>query len=380
MKLRFGMVGGGNNAQIGKCHRAGALMDDLCVLVAGCFTRSMELNLATAAQWNVPDKSRVYANYREMAEQESRRPDGIDFVSIVTPNNTHYDIAKIFLEHGIHVMCDKPLALEVKEGEALAALATEKGLLFGMTYTHVGFAMPHQARELVRSGEIGRIVYIVGEYPHEWLAVTLGTGRVMGIPTWRFDPAIAGKAGATADIGAHLEHLLTFITGLKLQSVLARFDYIPAKHPLETNSNILLRYEGNVPGMMWTSQIAYGNECTISVRIFGEKGAIEWRHVTPDVLKVTRLDQPPQVYTPNRSYLHPKAKAVCRLPFGNHEGTLEAFGTLYRGFCNHLLARKSGGEIGLLDYPTVQDGVRSLKFIDACYESNVKGNVWVDIR
>lgn len=380
MKLTFGMIGGGNNAHIGKFHRAGALMDDLCVLVAGCFTRDMEQNLATAEKWNVADKSRVYANYEEMAEKESQRKDGIDFVTIATPNNTHHAIAKTFLKHGIHVMCDKPLALEVKEGEELAALAKEKGLLFGVTYTYVGFAMPHQAREIVRSGEIGRIVYVVGEYPQEWLAVTLGTGVTTRKSTWRSDPAICGKCGATADIGTHLEHLLTFITGLEVNRVLARFERIPESHALETNCSILLRYAGNVPGMMWASQIAYGNECTLSARVFGDRGSIEWNHATPDVLKVTKIDQPPQSYTPNRRYLHEKAKEMCRLPYGNHEGTLEAFGTLYRGFCNHLLAKKNGVEPGLLDYPTVHDGVRGLKFIDACFESNAKGNIWVDIN
>jgi predicted dehydrogenase len=380
MKLNFGMIGGGNNAHIGNFHRHGALMDDLCVLVAGCFTRDMEQNLATAEKWNVTDKSRIYPNYQVMAEQESQRKDGIDFVSIATPNNTHYDIAKTFLEHGIHVMCDKPLALEVKEGEELAALAKKKALLFGMTYTYAGYPMPHQAREIIRNGEIGKIVYIVGEYPQEWVAVTLGTGVSTRKSTWRLDPALSGKCGSTADIGTHLEHLLCFISGLELKSVLARFEHIPATQALETNSSILLRFEGDVPGMMWTSQIAYGNECTVSVRIFGEKGSIEWRHLTPDVLKVTRMDQPPQYYTPNRSYLYEKAKKACRLPYGNHEGTYEAFGTLYRGFCNHLLAKKTGGDPGLLDYPTVYDGVQGLKFVDACYESNAKGNVWVDLK
>ena len=376
-KLTFGMVGGGGGF-IGDVHRHAALMDDLAILTAGCFSRSMEKNRAFAEKWNLADPGRVYASYAEMAEKESTRADGIDFVSITTPNDTHYPIAKCFLEHGIHVMCDKPLALNAAQGRELAALAREKGLMFGVTYTYTGYAMVRQAREMIDHGEIGKITCIQGEYPQEWLAVSLVSGSSEQA-TWRQDPARSGASGCCADIGTHVECLISKMTGLHPHRVIARFDRIPADIPLETNAQMMVEFEGGIPGMIWTSQVAMGHETELNIRIFGEKGSIEWSHLKPWELRVTRINQPPQIYTTNRDYLYPAAKELCRLPSGHIEGFYEAFGNLYRGFCMNLIARKTGGDPGSFRYPTVEDGVRGIAFVDACLESNARNNVWVTV-
>ena len=374
-KLAFGMVGGGGGF-IGDVHRHAALMDDLAILAAGCFSRSMDKNRLFAEKWNLTDPARLYTSYEEMAEKEVAREDGIDFVSITTPNDTHYPIAKCFLEHGIHVMCDKPLALNVTQGRELAALAKEKNLLFGVTYTYTGYAMVRQAREMIDAGEIGKITCIQGEYPQEWLAVSLVSGSSEQA-TWRQDPARSGASGCCADIGTHVECLIAKMTGVHPHRVIARFDSIPAEIPLETNAQMLVEFEGGVPGMIWTSQIAMGHETELNIRIFGEKGSIEWSHLKPWELRVTRINQPPQIYTTNRDYLYPAAKELCRLPSGHIEGFYEAFGNLYRGFCVNLLARKQGGDPGTFRYPTVEDGVRGIAFVDACLQSNAENNRWV---
>ncbi|WP_283673241.1 Gfo/Idh/MocA family protein [Butyricicoccus sp. Marseille-Q5471] len=378
MKLKFGMVGGGNGAFIGDVHRHGALMDDLAVLVAGCFTRKSEQNLSCAEKWNVADLSRVYHSYTEMADAESAREDGIDFVTIVTPNDTHYPIAKYFLEKGIHVVCDKPLALNAAQGRELAALAKEKDLQFGVTYTYTGYAMIRQAREMIDAGEIGKITTIQGEYPQEWLAVSL-ISEHSEQATWRHDPKRSGESGCCADIGTHVECLISKMTGMHPKRVIARFDRIPADVPLETNAQMLVEFDGGVPGLIWTSQVAMGHETELTVRVFGEKGSIEWTHLKPWELRVTRINQPPQIYTNNRDYLYPSAKELCRLPSGHIEGFYEAFGNIYHGYCANLIAKKSGGDAGTLRYPTVEDGVRGIEFVDACLKSNANGNIWVNV-
>lgn len=378
MKLKFGMVGGGNGAFIGNVHRCAAVMDDLAVLVSGCFTRNSQKNLETARKWGVQDESRVYTDYRQMAENEGMREDGIDFVSITTPNDTHYEIAKCFIAQGIHVMCDKPLSLTVAEGEELAKSAKEKNLLFGVTYTYTGYAMIRQARALIDAGEIGNILTVVGEYPQEWLLVQMVSER-SDQATWRMDPARSGPSGCCADIGTHVECLVSKMTGLEVESVLARFERLPREKdlPLDNNVQILLNYKGGVSGMVWASQVAVGHETDLMVRIFGDKGSIEWEHKNPAVLKVTKINEPPQIYTATRDYVSDECREMSRLPSGHPEGFFEAFANIYRGFCMHLMALKEGNASGVYWYPTVEDGVRGIQFVEACINSNADGNVWM---
>lgn len=377
MKLKFGMVGGAGGG-ISPCHCAGATMDHLAEMVCGCFSRSEDKSRACGEQWGVTDVSRLYADYRTMAEAESARPDGIDFVSIVTPNDTHYEIAKCFLEHGIHVMCDKPLAFTVEQGETLQRLAAQKGLLFGLTYTYAGYAMVRQARELVERGELGELLYVRAQYPQEWLLVSL-VAQKSDQSLWRLDPSRVGSSLATADIGSHCEHLIHAATGLSPERVLAKFNTYPRELPLETNTTVLIDYPGGVTGTIWASQFAIGHECDVSVEVYGTKGAVEWRHSAAGELRFTRLNQPTQILTANRECDYPETNRLCRLPSGHPEGYFEAFGNLYRSFCMHLLAKKAGEPPETYTYPTVEDGVIGLKFIRACVESEQNGSIWVSL-
>lgn len=377
MNLSFGMVGGGNGAFIGNVHRRGAIMDNLAELTAGCFTRNMEKNRQTAEEWGVRDLSRVYANYQEMADAESKREDGIDFVSIVTPTDTHYAIAKCFLEHGIHVVCDKPICLTLDEGLELQAIAQEKGLEFGVTYTYASYAVIRQAREMIDAGVIGNIVKIVAEYPQDWLIVST-VAEKSDQALWRLDPRRAGPSACCADIGTHLEALIARMTGLKLERVMARFTHYKDS-VLEHDIDVMLEYEGGIPGTMWASQIASGNDCGVCIRVYGDKGAIEWRHTHPMEITYTPLAQPTRTIVANREYNYAACTEQCRLPAGHPEGFYEAFGNIYHSFCTHLIAKKTGGDPGTFRHPTIEDGVAGLRFVDACVKSNAEGSRWVSL-
>lgn len=377
MKLSFGMVGGGNGAFIGNVHRRGACADELAVLKAGCFTRNPEKNRETAAAWDVSDLSRVYGSYQEMAEAESSREDGIDFVSIVTPTDTHYDIAKCFLNHGIHVVCDKPICISTAQGLELQKIAEEKGLAFGVTYTYASYAIIRQAREMIDRGELGEIINIIAEYPQDWLIVST-VAKKSDQALWRLDPVRAGGSACCADIGTHLEALISQMTGLKLESVLARFTHYKGS-PLEHDIQVLLNYEGGVPGMMWASQIATGNDCGVRIRVYGDKGSLEWRHTQPMELVYAPLNKPVRILTANKEYCYDACTQQCRLPAGHPEGFYEAFANVYRAFCCDLLARKGQTVPSGLRYPTVADGIAGLRFTEACMRSAQNGSVWTDL-
>lgn len=377
MKLAFGMVGGGGDAFIGNVHRRGATADCLASLQAGCFSRDSEKNRATARAWDVADESRVYQDYREMAEAESGRADGIDFVSIVTPTDTHYDIAKCFLEHGIHVVCDKPICMTLAQGLALQGLARARGLSFGVTYTYASYAVIRQAREMIEHGEIGRILNIVAEYPQDWL-IAATVAKKSAQSTWRTDPARAGSTACCSDIGTHLEALISRMTGLRLEAVLARFTHFRGS-PLEHDIQVLLRYEQDIPGMLWASQIATGNDCGVRIRVFGDKGALEWSHTAPMQLLFSPLGQPTRILSANKEYCYDACTEQCRLPAGHPEGFYEAFANIYRSYCLHLLAEKGQGTHGSFSHPTVDDGVAGLRFAEACLRSAQAGNVWTPL-
>ncbi|MFV0529449.1 MAG: Gfo/Idh/MocA family protein [Lachnospiraceae bacterium] len=375
MELRYGIIGGGNGAFIGDVHRRGAFLGGLARLTAGCFTRNYEKNMQTAEEWNVEDKSRVYQSYAEMAEKESRRKDGIDFVSITTPNDTHYEIAKTFLQKGIHIMCDKPLTLTQREAYDLEKIAAERNLCFGLTYSYAGYAMVRQVREMVEHGKIGDIVHVTTEYPQDWLLLGLKENK----PMWRMDPERGAGSLCTADIGTHLEHLVTAATGLEVREVLARFDYTPEGIPLETNSTVLLKFDGGISGTLWSSIVAIGHDADVRIRIYGTQGSLEWYHGTAGLLKYSRLGEPVQIYSMNRSYNYNGSLSMSHLPAGHPEGYYEAFGNIYHEFCREILDKKAGTEKSGYFYPKVHDGIQGVKFIDACVESHAKGNIWVSL-
>lgn len=379
MRLKFGMIGGAGGG-ISPMHLRGATMDNFCELKAGCFSRDPERSARQADLWALTDKDRIYPDYRTMAEAEAARTgeDRLDFVTIVTPNDTHYEIAKLFMEKGFHIVCDKPLALTTQQAEELAALAKEKALLFAITYTYSAYPMIRQARELIEHGEIGDIVYINAEYPQEWLALALTQSNTTNA-MWRLDPAVVGGSQATADIGTHLEHLIKAATGLSPKRVLAKFDRIPDSLELESNTTILCEYPNNISGLLWASQVAIGHECDLRLRVFGTKGSIEWQHQDPGHLKVSRLAQPVQIYSAACLYNYPESTRLSRTAPGHPEGLFEAFGNIYRSFCEVLTARKEGRTPESFTYPTVEDGVIGVRFVNACVESNRNGSIWVDI-
>ncbi|MDR1801472.1 MAG: Gfo/Idh/MocA family oxidoreductase [Lachnospiraceae bacterium] len=376
MYLRYGIIGGGNGAFIGDVHRKGAYLSGLAKLTAGCFTRDPQKNIECAKQWNLEDNERLYANFREMADAEGARKDGIEFVSITTPNDTHYEMSKAFLEKGIHVMCDKPLTLTIDEALELEELANSKNLCFGITYSYAGYAMIRQMRSMVEAGELGDIVNIVCEYPQDWLLLRLDAG---GAPQWRLDTSRGAISLATGDIGTHMEHLVYSTTGLEITEVLARLDHIPPELPLESNSTVMFKLSNGAPGILWCCVAAIGHDSDVRIRVYGTKGSLEWFHGTPGLLKFARFKEPVQILAMNRPYNSPESLAASHLPAGHPEGYYEAFGNIYEGFCREILDKKAGKTDGKYIYPKVSDGVRGVKFIHACVKSDKDGNVWTKL-
>ena len=377
MILRYGMVGGGNGAFIGDVHRHAAMMDDLTMLTAGCFSRNMEKNLETAHLWRIPEE-RVYQDFREMAEKESAREDGIDFVSIVTPNVSHYEIAKCFMEHGIHVVCDKPLAMNVEQALELQQIAKDRDILFGMTYGYTGYASVRQAREMIRAGKIGDIIHVRTSHPEDWVISSVGQDE-SNMAGWRFDPEKIGASLCTGDLGTHAEQMLVQVTGLHIRRVLAMFDTYPRQLPLETNVTALLDLGDGITGELWASQIAIGKECHPSIFVMGTEGSLEWDHRTPAILKYTKRNGTEEYLSAGRSYMTDASNRLTRVPSGHHEGFYEAFGNIYRQYCEALIAKKSGKPYSTDDFPTIDDGVGGQKFVAACVESHRKGNIWVEL-
>lgn len=378
MKLRYGMVGGGNGAFIGDVHRRGAFMGGYANLVCGCFTRNTEKNKEAARQWGVTDESRIYANYQDMAEAEAAREDSIDFVAITTPNDTHYDIAKKFLEKGIHVICDKPVTSTVEQAKDLKRIAEDKDLCFGVTYSYFGYAMVHQAREIIDSGKIGEIVYVTTEYPQDWLLLNLRAEEAKK-KMWRIDPERANGSLCTVDIGTHLEALIHASTGLEVTKVLARFDYTVDGLPLETNSNVMLQLSNGASGSLWSSIVAIGHDADVRIRVYGTEGSLEWYHGKAGLLKFSRLGEPVQYLAMNRDYNSADSLSMSHLPAGHPEGYYEAFGNIYELFCKDVLAHKGGAKGRQYEYPDINYGIQGVRFVDACVESNTKGNVWVEL-
>lgn len=376
--LTYGMVGGGQGAFIGDVHRKTAQFDGKAGIVAGCFSRDYQNTLATGASLGI-DASRLYQSFGEMAKAEGQRPDKIDFVIIVTPNNLHYPIAKAFLENGIHVVCDKPLTPEVCEAEELAQLAKAKGLLFCVTYTYTGYPMVKHAREMIKRGDIGAIRFINAEYPQDWLATPLEkTGQKQA--AWRTDPAQTGKSNSVGDIGSHTENLAGYLTGLKMTSLCARLDTFVEGRVLDDNATIMVNFDSGAKGVYWISQIAVGHDNDLRIRIYGTQGSIEWSQENPNYLKVAHLGKPTETLSRGRDQLYPRAAGLSRIPGGHPEGYYEAFANIYATFENALLKQKAGQALtdDDLDFPTIAAGIDGVKFIGKCVESSQQGAAWLD--
>lgn len=375
--VRYGMVGGSEGAFIGAVHRVANRFDEKSRLVAGCFSRDEEKNRASGTAFGV---QRLYTDFREMAEAERAREDGIDFVSIVTPNVSHYEVAKAFLTQGINVVCEKPLCFTVEQAEELAALSKEKDLLFGVTYTYMGYPMVKFARQLVREGKIGRIINVSAEYPQEWLIDLLGeessTAKLSG---WRFDPKVAGISNCVGDIGTHIENVVAYVTGLKIRRLAAAVDYFGQE--LDLNANILIEYENGARGSYWCSQVSMGHYNDLVFRIFGTEGSLEWHQEDPERLKVCLKGRPMQYYYRGTGDIYGPAQAAQRIPSGHVEGFHAAFANIYQAYSRAVL-KKSRGEAlteADMDFPTVEDGLDGVKFVSAVVESGKKDAAWVTL-
>ena len=376
-KLRYGMVGGGPGAFIGDAHRKAISLDSTAELVAGCFSRTPEKTKEQGKSLGL-DPERCYANYKEMAAAEQARVDGIDFVVIVTPNNTHYEIAKAFLEAGIHVACDKPLVTTAEEAEELKKIADEKGLLFMVTYTYTGHVTMKYMRDLVKNGEIGTIRTVMAEYPQGWLYNENDWGGKQG--EWRCDPAQSGRVNCLGDLGTHVENAVATVTGLKIKRVLAKMDVVVPGRKLDDNDQILVEYEGGATGINWTSQFAIGCDNSLRLRIYGSKGTLLWFQETPEEVTLIREDGIARTIKRGYGAVTPDAAKYGRLPSGHTEGWLEAMGNLYDSFGACVLAKKEDRFTpDLIDYPTIEEGVAGLKYVEACLKSSENGNVWVEV-
>jgi predicted dehydrogenase len=377
-KLRYGMAGGGQGAFIGDVHRKSIALDGLAEIAAGCFSRSPENTLATGKALGIA-RERLYKTFEEMAEEESKRPDKIDFVVIVTPNNTHYPAAKAFLTHGIHVVCDKPLTWEVAEAQELAELARKNKLLFGVTYSYTGYPAVKHIREMIRRGEIGDIRFVNAEYPQEWLATPAEKGDNKQAK-WRTDPKISGKSNCVGDIGSHAENMVSYMTGLRIKSICARLDKFVEGRLLDDNATIMVEYQGSAKGVYWSSQIAVGYDNALRVRIFGSKGTIQWSQELPNYIEVFKLGEPNEVLSRGKDSFYPHAQSYSRIPSGHPEGYFEALGNIYKTYIAALTKLKEGKTPGEadLDFPNVEMGLDGVKFIGKCVESSQRGAVWVD--
>jgi predicted dehydrogenase len=379
-RVRLGMVGGGQGAFIGGVHRMAARLDDRYELVAGALSSDAARATASAAELHIAAE-RSYADYRDMARKEAAREDGIDAVAIVTPNHLHGRIATAFLDAGIDVICDKPLTTTLDEALELVQLVRRSGRLFALTHNYSGYPMVRQAREMVAAGELGEIRVVHAEYPQDWLSTDLeSTGQKQA--AWRVDPAQAGAGGSLGDIGTHAEHLARFISGLDLAAVSADLTTFVAGRRLDDNAHVMLRYTNGARGMLWSSQVAPGNENALRVRIYGSKAGLEFRQENPNHLWFTLLGQQPRLITRGGSGSGAAAGHATRIPAGHPEGYLEGFAQIYRDVAEQIQARWQGRAPDPLAciVPTVEDGARGMKFIESVVESSRAEGRWTDAR
>lgn len=375
--LTYGMVGGGPGAFIGDAHRRAISLDQSASLVAGCFSSDPEKSKELGKNLGI-DPVRCYDNYWEMAEKESQREDGIDFVVIVTPNSTHYHIAKKFLESGIHVSCDKPVVINLKQAQDLQKIAFEQRRLFMVTYTYTGHLTIKFIRELIKAGEIGEIRTVMAEYPQGWLYNEKNCGGKQG--SWRCDPEQSGRVNCLGDLGTHVENLVSMMTGLKIRKLLAKMDVVVPGRVLDDNDQILVEYDNGATGMYWTSQFAIGCDNSLRIRIFGSKGSIYWFQEEPEQIVFIGEDGVQKIMKRGYPVIPEQVSKYARLPSGHTEGWLEAMGNLYISFTDCIQAQKKGHFDDLMiDFQTIDAGVEGLEFIEACLKSNDSGNVWVNL-
>ena len=384
-KLRMGMIGGGKGAFIGAIHRLAANMDGLIELSCGNFSSNPEKSAASGKELFLP-QNRVYSSYKEMIEKESQLPkdEKMDFVTIVTPNHAHFEPAMLALEHGFHVVIEKPMTLTFEEAKKLEQKVKETGLILCLTHTYSGYPMVKQARQMVSKGEIGKVRKVLVEYVQGWLSEpSEKDGNAQA--EWRTDPERSGAAGAMGDIGTHAAHLAEYVSGLKITELCADLNILVAGRQLDDDGNVLLKFEENVAGVLIASQIAAGEENNLKLKIYGEKGGLEWHQQEPNTLLAKWTDKPTQILRAGAGYteiLSSFATQNCRTPGGHPEGYIEAFANIYRNFAHTLLSKIEGNEptAEMLDFPGIEDGVRGMAFIKNVIDSGKSTQKWTSFE
>ena len=376
--LRLGMVGGGRDAFIGAVHRIAARLDGHFELVAGALSSTPEKARASGRDLGLAE-SRIYDDYASMAKREGRLKDGIDAVAIVTPNHMHYPAARAFLKRGIHVICDKPLTATLADARKLVKLADASDALFVLTHNYTGYPMARQARQMVAEGALGTTRLVQVEYAQDWLTEKLeDSGQKQA--GWRTDPSRSGAGGSIGDIGTHALNLALFVSGLELGAVAADLDAFVQGRRVDDNAHVLLRFAGGAKGMLWASQVAPGNENGLALRVYGDRGGLEWRQENPNHLWFTPLGEPKRLITRNGAGSGEAAARVSRIPPGHPEGYLEGFANIYAEAAHAIRAKMAGvpAPEGMI-YPTAHDGLVGVAFVDACVRSSARDGAWVKL-
>jgi predicted dehydrogenase len=381
-KLRMGMVGGGPTSFIGPVHRKAVGIDGEIQIVCGAFSIIPGESEQTGAELNL-DPARVYRNYQEMFEKEREMPadQRMDFVSIVTPNHVHFGPAKMALENGFHVIVEKPIAFSLEEAKELSKLVDKTGLILALTHTYTGYPLVKHARQMVATKQLGKIRKVFVEYPQGWLSTLLeGTGNPQA--SWRTDPKQSGMGGAIGDIGTHAANLAEYITGSRITEICAMLNSVVKGRKIDDDASMLLRFDNDASGVLMATQVAAGEENNLNIRVYGEKGGLEWKQQEPNTLIVKWLDRPMEVLRTGQPYLSDQAKAFTRTPPGHPEGYLEAFANIYRAFSRAVRDYKPGKRINpeKYDFPDVEDGVRGMNFVKIAVKSSLSTRKWTALK
>ncbi len=385
-KLRMGLIGGGQGAFIGRVHSIAATLDNRATLVAGALSSDAAKARASAPDYDIKPE-RAYGSYKEMIEKELKLPDGerVDFVSVATPNHTHFEIAKGFAEAGFNVMCDKPLTFDLAQAEELAKVVARTGVVFGVTHNYTGYPLVRQAREMIEAGELGEIQAVRAFYIQGWLSTRQERGGALEKQaSWRTDPKRSGAAGCFGDIGTHAYNLGRFITGLLPEQVSCHFKTFVPDRELEDYGTAVIKYANGALGTVTASQVSHGRENDLWIEVDGNKASLEWHQEEPNKLFVRSGGQPHRIYTrdPNAAYVTPTAKSSCRLPSGHPEAFFEAFANVYNAAFDDVVRRATGQAFDAARslYPNIQDGVEGMNFIAQCVASAVGDGRWLPLK
>jgi predicted dehydrogenase len=372
-RINLGMVGGGDDAFIGGVHRIAARLDDKFQLVAGALSSTAEKSQKSGKNLGLAS-DRIYDDFKKMAIREARLKNGIEAVAIVTPNHVHYAVAREFLKRGIHVICDKPLTSNLTDARKLTKLAESSEALFILTHNYTGYPMVRQAREMVANGDVGNVRVVQVEYPQDWLT----THQDIKQAEWRTDPLRSGAGGSTGDIGTHAFNLAGFVTNLELESLAADIQAFVPGRLVDDNAHVMLRYKGGARGMLWSSQVAPGNENSLRLRVYGDKGGLEWAQEDANRLWYTPFGQPKRLITRNGAGTSHAANRISRIPPGHPEGYFEGFANIYSEAAAAISAKRQGQPLPAdVCYPTVLDGLKGVQFVDACVRSSARNAAWV---